>query len=415
MKTDQRRFPRAEISPGMPTGAVSVLCEEARRCDERAFAHLMAHVRGTDATYRTVVMVQVENEVGILGSARDRCAMAEAAFEGAVPPELLARMHDRRNRLRPELSGALCASSGTWRDVFGAIADEAFMAWHFGRFVDAVAAAGRAEYDLPCFANAWLVQHAAEKPGEYPSGGPVSRMRDMWRVAAPHIDVLAPDIHLPDFASVCADCASGGEALLIPEARRDVHTAARAWYAFGQHDAICYAPFGLETIGQRSPEGVIFESESTSEHVALLAKSYSLLRDLLPEIGACLASGRTVGILQDNCSVRSFELGGYRVRVTFAKAHDQQSPAAGGLIASPADGEFVVAGFGFNVDFQPRTACHGIVDFLEIWEGTYVEGGWVRGRRLNGDEYGVHLGREPGVRKVRLYTYHQAPGTIGEQ
>jgi len=412
VKTDQRRFPRAELASCKSTGAVSVLCDEVLRCDARAFAALMAHLRDVDAVHRTVVMVQVENEVGVLGTPRDRCPAAERAFAQPLPAELLAGLDRRRAVLHPDLAAALAAPSGTWSEVFGRMADEAFMAWHFARFVDAVAAAGGAEYDLPCFANAWLVQHACEKPGEYPSGGPVARMRDIWRVAAPHIDALAPDIYLPEFAAVCAEYSAAGEPLLIPEARRDVHAAARAWYAFGRHDALCYAPFGLESIGGQqdaAPDGAVAigapEAECTPEQVRLLADSYALLQGLLPDVDACLGSGRSIGILQDDRNAQSFELGGFRVRITFNKPYDLQSAAAGGLIASPADGEFIVAGFGFRADFATLPGNDANVDFLEIWEGTYVDGKWVHGRRLNGDEYAVRLGGEPTVRRVKLCTF----------
>lgn len=403
VKLDPVRFPRACAAPGVSLTPLTAFSPEVLRCDARAFAAFMRHLKTVDETHRTVVMVQVENEVGLLWAPRDRSPLADAAFAAPVPAELMDRLDRMRERLRPELRECWEASGaprgGNWSDVFGIMTDEAFMAWHFARFVEGVAAAGSAEYPLPCFANAWLVQHDCERPGEYPSGGPVSRVRDIWRAAAPTIQVLAPDIYLPEFTQVCADYTAGGEPLLIPEARRDVHAAARAWYAFGRHDALAYSPFGLETVGQPG-------ADCGPAEAALLGSSYRLLRELLPQVDGCLAAQRSVGILQDARGVQSFHLGGYRVRVSFVRPYNPSQAAAGGLIASPADGEFVVAGFGFGVDFAPPLGQpNGYVDALEIWEGSYAGGGWKPGRRLNGDEWSVRLGWEPGVQRVKVYTF----------
>ena len=415
VKTDLERFPRAQAQAGVNTGAITCLSEEACAADARAFAALLRRVREIDDDDRTVLMVQVENEVGLLGSARDHSPPADAAFEHPVPEDLIAYLDGHRASLHPALASSWQTAGwwteGTWVDVFGADADEVFMAWHIARFVEKVAAAGKAEYPLPLFANAWLVQHAQEKAGQYPSGGPVSRMIDVWRCAAPTISLLAPDIYIQDFRGVCADYTRSGNSLLIPEARRDESAAAHAFYAIGQHDAIGFAPFGIESIGKTAAPtiaGAAADDSFTMKTAAdgtLLANSYRLLSDMSPVIAAHQGSGSMIGILQDTGDPQEITLGCCRMLIRFRRPLQAARPPAGGLVIALSPDEYLAAGFGFSLEFLPPISDTSHVDFLELWEGDYREGKWVPGRRLNGDEYSLRLGDEPGVRRARVYRY----------
>jgi hypothetical protein len=133
-------------------------------------------------------MMQVENEVGILGGARDHSDPANRAFESAVPPELTHHLVASRESLYPELrdlweqNGA--KTRGTWEQIFGTSprTDEIFMAWNYARYVHTVAASGKAAYDLPMYVNTWLAGEDAT-PGDYPSGGPQPRVLDIWKAA----------------------------------------------------------------------------------------------------------------------------------------------------------------------------------------------------------------------------------------
>lgn len=391
VKADPARFPRAETAPGRRIGACSLFDGgEGLRADARAFARVMARIRERDRD-GTVVAVQVENEVGLLGAPRDRSPAAEAAFAAGLPAAL---------------------GQGSWASRFGPGADEAFMAWHFASFVGGVAAAGRAAHDVPAFANAWLVQHAAEAPGEYPSGGPVIHQAAIWRAAAPAIQALAPDIYLDDFAGVCAAYARDDNPLIIPEARRDEHVSAKAWYAFGEHGALCYAPFGIESVGLGDGppiDGAVALApvayESTAAAARQLAASYRQLRGLLAAVEPQLGTPRCRGILQTGDEAQPVVVGGYRFLARWNRPCSRTAFAGGGLIASPRDGEFVIAGHGFHLQVAPAGGA-GTAEFLAIDEGVYAaDGSWQPGRRLNGDEYGIRFGDDPGVRRVRLHTY----------
>jgi len=197
VKADPQRFPRAEVKNGRRVEALSAFAPANMQADARAFNELMRFVRTLDAYNHTVIMVQVENEVAMIDEAADRSAAAKAAFAGQVPNELLARFPGKK--------------PGTWDQVFGpgAAAEEMFMAWHFAVYVEGVARLGKKAYALPMLTNAAL-NRPGKKPGEYPSGGPLPHLFDAWKVGAPSLDLLAPDIYMPDFTTWCDRYARPG-------------------------------------------------------------------------------------------------------------------------------------------------------------------------------------------------------------
>ncbi|MCY3020256.1 MAG: DUF5597 domain-containing protein [Planctomycetota bacterium] len=388
VKTALERFFRAQTADGKNTNAISCMCDAACVADARACAALMRHLRKADPQH-TVLAVQIENETGILGQSRDHCPAAERAFASAVPAQLLEHLQARGEGLVPELKEVWNpGAKGTWAEVFGAGADEVFMAWHVARYVNRVAGAGKSEYPLPLYANAWLVQHASERPGQYPSGGPVSRMMNVWHAAAPAIDLLAPDIYLEDFKGVCASYTRGGNPLFIPEARRDESAAANVFHAIAQCDAICFAPFGIEGIPADGP----------------LSKSYALLASALPVVAERQGTGTMLGILQSSDAVREADLGGFRLRIKSATPYEKTKVPSFGLVIALAADEYLVAGANIAVDFLPLPGGLPNVEQLFHEEGRYENGEWIPGRRLNGDEYAVVLHEEPGLRRVKLFS-----------
>jgi hypothetical protein len=416
VKTDQRRFPRAELRGKLGLEALSAFSDANRDADARAFAALMQHLRGVDQRHRTVVMVQVENEVAMVEDAADRSAAAQAAFEAPVPKPLMDHLQAHRDVLAPELREAWRRSgektAGTWRAVFGpgAAAEEIFMAWHFARYTDHVAQAGKAAYALPMFVNAAL-NRPRQAPGQYPSAGPLPHVADVWRAGAPHVDFLAPDVYLPNFADWAQRYTRAGNPLFIPEAANDADRAVEAFYALGQHDAIGYSPFAIESIDK--------PAESP------LAKTYDILGRLAPLIAQSQGRGAMAAVLLDKEAKRTeARLGGYRLSFAHDYTFEWSSaardgtagsspswPRAGGIAITVGPGEYVIAGTGFIVTFAPDTPGDGQAGILAIDEGTYERGRFVPRRRLNGDD--THQGRllripqgSFQIQRLKLYRYH---------
>ena len=177
VKSNPQRFPRVVLKNGEKREVLTPLGEASWKADAAAFAALMRHIREVDGKQHTVLMMQVENEPGILNDSRDRSPLAEESFTSAVPRELMEHFRKHRNQLEPEIrarwEAAGAKTAGTWEAVFGPgpETDELFMAWHYARYIDQVARAGKAEYDIPMYANAWLAE-ADRQPGSFPSGWP---------------------------------------------------------------------------------------------------------------------------------------------------------------------------------------------------------------------------------------------------
>jgi len=413
VKTNQQRFPiiQDEKGKGLPT--LTTLSDANRDADARAFAALMKHIREVDGDAHTVIMMQVENEVGVLGPARDHSPVANKAFAGPVPKEFMDYLQKHKDTLIPELHKRWEATgfkaSGSWEEVFGAgkETDELFMAWNYGRYVGYVAAAGKKEYPIPMFVNTWLRQ-SPDKPGEdipggYPSGGPQPWVLDAWRAGGPAIDILSPDVHVPNYDDWCQWYTQSGNPLFIPESRGDAKGVAWAIATVGKYDGIGYSPFGIDRLV--NPEGE-------------LGKGYKVLGQVAPLILERQGLGKVTAVLVDNETPRAkARLGDYTIEARFARrAQDPNAPVAApvdkvaGLFIQLGPDDYVIVGRSMSVYFESATDATQSVGLASSDEGQYVEGRWVPGRRLNGDEAPDWRalwfpGGRYSIQKVKLYRY----------
>jgi hypothetical protein len=374
------RFPRAKGSSNQNTKDVlSALSEANWQADATAFARLMRHLQEVDGQTHTVVLVQVQNEVGIKPEMRDLSDEANAAFRQSVPKPLIQYLVSHKDELHPELlqrwGGSEFATDGTWAEVFGGGggADEIFSVWHYARYIDRVAAAGQREYALPMYVNAWL----ASKPGTYPSGGPVAHVHDIWRAAAPHLAFFAPDIYVGEFKEVCARYTRAGNPLFVPEARTDDEAAARAFWVLAQHHGLGFAPFGIESISVEHP----------------LVTTYRLLAQLAPAIAEAQGTDRMIGIYRQGNeeSPEPIRVGDYHVRVRYESRLPADRPPIGGLVIQTDDDTFLVAGYGFGCQFRALTEGPRSTEILSVELGRFdAQGHWVHELWLNGDETGAN-------------------------
>jgi hypothetical protein len=384
VKRDAKRFPRVVIN-GSEVNILSTFASATQDADARAFAALMKHIPEVDGQQHTVLMMQVENEVGVLGASRDHSPTAEKAFAGPVPDQLTRYLQSHRATLYPDLlslweeNGA--KTSGTWEQVFGASSrtDEIFLAWHYARYVQAVAAAGKAAYPLPMYVNTWL-GGGDTKPGNYPSGGPQPRVVDIWKAAGSAIDIYSPDIYAPDFAGWTARYHRAGNPLFIPETNGGPAGASGAFYAFGEHQALGISPFGIDGW---APGGWAAKNDPDNE----LSEAYKTLGVLSPLLLSSTAPGMMHGFqLDSNHPSVEFEMNGYTVDVSLDQIFGSRTDRGFGLIVATGPDTFIGAGKGFRVAFHLRTPGAPKVGLAAIDEGAYQNGQFVAGRRLNGDE-----------------------------
>ncbi|CZR65072.1 probable beta-galactosidase [Phialocephala subalpina] len=408
VKTNNKRFPRAKLCNAggklEMADVLSIFDSEAPMADSKAFAALMQHVKEVDEHHSTVIMVQVENEVGLLGDSRDRNQSANDHFTSAVPESLLKFLNENWDILHPKLRSHLhqfkakiYSVSGSWVEVFGDndFTDELFMAYHYALYVDSIASVGKSIFPVPMFINVWqnysdedsenpfpAIVGGGGKPGDYPSGGGVIGVLDIWQEFAKSLDFVAPDVYLNEYSSSCANYRHRNQPLFIPEQRRDDFGARRIWNAFGTHQALGTAPFGIDTID--------VTSNPFKKHYRLLAQTTHHI----------LAAQRRLGSMcgfffdellergKDPTPLFSAAFGDWKLFIGRSFVFGKPSPGFG--IVIHLDGaKFLLIGEGFQVKFQSlkeTSAFTGILSFVEK-EVVDIDTGELRTlRMLNGDE-----------------------------
>ena len=398
IKRDQERFPRVQLRNGAGTERLSPFSDANREADARAFGVLLRRIREVDPA-QTVIMVQVENEVGVIPEARDYSPAATQAYGEPVARELMDYLEKHKDALEPELrekwQAAGFKTSGDWREVFGSSAetDDWFMAWQYARYIGKVAAAGKAEYALPMYANAALIR-PSYAPGQYNSGGPLAHSMDLWKAGAPQLDFVAPDIYF-EFKKWSDAYDRPGNPLFIPEATGGAAGAANVFYAVGQHRALGFSPFAID-------------SESGSPE---LGRSYELLSQLAPLILENQAKDRVAGVvLEELTPSQRIRLGDYTLNIS-RSGGTGSPPVPHGIFIESGPEEFYMAGNGLNITFTPETPGPPMVGLATVEEGRFVDGRWVRGRTLAGDDTGqgnnisLDAARGPGILRVTLYRY----------
>lgn len=380
VKNNPLRFFRAQYLGGQKSHTISPLCTEAIKADALAFTKLMKKIKEIDSDDQTVIMIQVENEIGFLKSDRDYSQEAENQFRQNVPIELA-------NTLRV---------SGTWSEAFSSDAAENFMAWHYAKAIETIASSGRKEYNLPMYVNAWLNQFP-DRPGNYPSGGPISRNLPIWKIAAQNIDIFAPDIYLSDFTRVCDEYATETNPLFIPEARRDPITASNALYAFGNYGSIGFAPFGIEelmedTSGEQNLDLLNELQIDSSAFVSIesgkyLRGTYDILQNILPQFFKYKGTDKMQAFIKHNEHEKGciIELSGCALELTY-KPQGNGRPGCSGIIIEPHEGEFWAIGYNTDIKLLSKKGRHDFITLIRMEEGKFKNGQWRPGRILNGDE-----------------------------
>jgi beta-galactosidase GanA len=408
VKTNQNRFPRAQDRTGKGLEILSAFSRNNLDADIKAFAALMKHLKATDKA-QTVIMIQLENEIGMLTEAREYTVDADKAFANEVPRELMNYLTAKKDSIVPELkehwSKNGFKTTGNWENIFGKslATEELFQAWYYAKFANAVTAAGKKEYRLPMFVNAAL-NHRNVLPGQYPSAGPLPHILDIWQAAAPDIDFFSPDFYNPDFKYYNDLYTRRNNPLFIPEIRFEPSDATKVFYAFGHYHAIGFSPFSIESTKIPGEEPI--------------GKSYSVLAQLTPEISKYQGTDKMEGVLLDTQTKKQdVVLGNYKLTAshdfTLGWSPDAAKPAwpvSGAIIIQDGENDFIIAGTGVVITFSVNGSANSSAGILQADEGKYVNGKWQPGRRMNGDQ--DHQGRhiripvgEWNIQRVKLYQY----------
>lgn len=401
MKLDPARYFHVIDKNGRPADSPSPFATASLEADIRAFTAFMRHLKAADPQ-RTVLMVQVENEPGTWGALRDYSPGAQKRFEAAVPADILKAMNKQAS-----------PPSASWQEVFGPEADVCFHAWSVASYVGKVAAAGKAVYPLPLYANAALRDPLKPgAPGSYESGGPTDNVLPIWKVAAPALDILAPDIYMNESAQylkVLELYHRDDNPLFVPETSGSASVAPFFFSALGLQ-TIGFSPFGLDYM--RAPAPQTGASRPPEEFLVPTAQNYRLIAPMMRDIARLNFEGRLQAVAEEKGQVtRTLQFGPWNAIVSYGASRNNRAvgnpePTGRVLVAQLKDNQFLVAGFFCRIDFSPADPDKRR-QFLRVEEGTYENGVFKRMRILNGDQtdWGLNLGSETLVLRVSVATY----------
>jgi beta-galactosidase GanA len=401
MKLDPARYFHLIDKNGRPADSPSPFATASLEADIRAFSAFMRHLKAADPQ-RTVLMVQVENEPGTWGPLRDYSPGAQKLFEAPVPADVLKAMNKQGS-----------PPSANWQDVFGPEADVCFHAWSVATYVGKVAAAGKAIYPLPLYANSQLrdpIKPGA--PGSYESGGPTDNVIPIWKVAAPALDIVAPDIYMnegAEYLKVLELYHRDDNPLFVPETLGSAAVARFFFSALGLQ-TIGFSPFGLDYTHVRAPEaGAPAPREAFLEPTA---RNYRLVAPMMREIARLNFEGKLQAVAEEKGTVtRTLPFGPWNAIVSYGVSRNSRAvgnpePTGRALVAQLKDHQFLATGFFCRIDFSPTDPAKRR-QFLRVEEGTYENGVFKFMRILNGDQtdWGLDFGSEPLVLRVSVATY----------
>jgi hypothetical protein len=401
------RFPHALDEGGKALRSLSPHGATTLEADRKSFAALMKHIREVDENDRTVILVQVENEAGILGSARDHSPEANKLFNGPVPAEFAT---------------ALRKKPGSWAQVFGGqFAEEAFTTYYMVKYINAVAQAGKDAYPLPMCLNVWIGgpgNNAFGRPGDsYPSGGGQAHTLDLWKATAPAIDVIAPDIYdrsAVNYRKLLSDYGRPDNPLLLVETGEGKEYARYCFMAIVEYSAIGFAQFG---VGIKEYEAIAdgeFGPQFADE-----AGDFRLLRNAASVIAELQGTKKLQSAIEEEyIGRRLLSFDRYDVMVRFPPATGRQPgwgeprpptiPSGRALLAQVQPDEFLILGFDSTIDFRPPVISgHREARIVQVEEGVYKDGAWTPAKSQPGvsarsPARGLALGKEGAVLRVKL-------------
>jgi beta-galactosidase GanA len=426
VKLNNKRFPRVVTRQGGVVNSLSPLSANTLNADKTAFIELMKYLQRRDRDHR-VIMVQVQNEVGTYGAARDYSPAAQAVFLAPVPTDL---------------TQALNLPGGSWSEVFGADADEFFHAYHIARYCDQIAAAGKAIKNLPMYVNVAL-RHPVNPgaPGEYSSGGATDNVIPVWKAAAPNIDFVAPDIYFREYhlvEKILGFYSGPTNALFVAEIGND-QPYARYFFSTLGRGGIGISPFGMDDTGYTNyPLGARSYNDMTIAHFASL---YRLVKPMEKEWAKLSFEGRVWGVAEPmdeeklaadsadasqqhktlsveeraEALTQTLDLGMWDAVVTYgrpmfwvAPPEGNSPPAGGALIAQLAENEYLITGFKSRVELVPSAELKAQNYMIErVEEGRFERGRWKMERVWNGDQtdWGLNFAEKPHLLRIKMATY----------
>lgn len=399
-------------SNGAWVASLSPHCMATLERDKKAFCKLAEFIKEYDEKEKTVIALQIENEMGYANTDRDYSRMAEEDYQNPVPEEI------REIRLADDGLSEISEEEKkrfSWKGCFGRHSAEAFSAWYHGKYIGSIAKAGKEIYDIPMYTNVMVMENGCEENGySYNGGAAVSRVLDIWKAAAPELDLLCPDIYnqvKEDYMRICNAYNRPDNALIIPESScLGEANAMNMIRAVTDFQAVGVACFGAESVLDNAEE-LLTDSRS----VAITMRTIAALSPLLIKYHG---TDRIHGIVQEEFASNQYiKLPGFHVQAKFFSANpvtyrlgtainlknDENkwnlTMRGRGILIQTGDYEFYLAGAGVEVEFIKRphpsdekafihlsSRQSGQLNYLSVEEGHFEGETWVTDYERCGDE-----------------------------
>jgi hypothetical protein len=434
VKTNPARFKRVISPTGKDIWDLSSHCQANLDADRRAFVAFCAHLKVKDSIEHTVIALQIQNEPGIFGSDRDYGPEGQAAYDSPVPVKLVTAMKKSgKGRIYEIWQKAGGKETGSWPELFGWEAGELLSAWSIAGYIDSIAAAGKAVYSIPMLVNVWMMeQNWYSLPGEsYPSGGAVTKVIDIYKWFAPHLDIIAPDNYPEDSRSYEANCANyyrDDNPLFTPESAGDQNM----FRALADYNLIGNFFFGAEYL--------VDENYAVRAKYQSLVDNFHIVSAAVPLLLKYQGTGKIHAVIQEAKQLtQTLDLDGFMGIIDLGEQgsargngkdwrHNAgyvwaEQPAANngrGLVIQSARNEFYLIGTSFRLFLRPKLTLEKMQPNLLVMPGSIKmyanivsvdeghfngQGEFVADRRRNGDEVGRRgLWVEPNIGVLRVIT-----------
>jgi hypothetical protein len=407
VKSNPTRFPRVLDYGLKPIRVLSPHGQATLEADRKAYTALLKHLSEFDAADRTVIMMQVENESGLLGSVRDYSADATKLFNGPVPAAFASAMKKK---------------PGTWKEVFGErFAEEAFTVYYLSTYINTVAKAGKEIYPLPTYCNVWMGGDNTndnfdvwDRPGEgYPSGGPVTHVIDLWKASAPDINVIGPDIYHQSpiiYRTILSRYDRPDNPLFVVETGGGKNFARYMFDVLATHNGFGFTPYGIDG---GAPANDI------SEEFADIAANFRIIGSATPVIAELQGTGKLKAVVEEDfVRSRTMTFDNYDIFARFRPAVRASGlipsrvgppqPSGRAMVAQLAPDEFLIMGFDADLEFRPAQGSPFTgAQFVQVEEGVYENGVWKRTEIRNGDftDRGISLPSQGAMIRAKAVRY----------
>ena len=226
---------------------------------------------------------------------------------------------------------------------------------------------------LPLYVNAALRDPLTNPPAStYESGGATDNVIPIWKVAAPAIDVLAPDIYLSESEQALKVIELNDRTdnpLFVPETGSNGEYA-RYMYEVLARGGIGFSPFGIDDNGLGEGEA------ETMARLAPLAQEYAMAGPMMRELANWSFDGNVKAVVEcEDHAEQTIDLGMWQAVISFSATGGRTvqanaKPIGKAMVVQLGENEFILIGNLCRFTFRPARANAG-----EAWQYLKVEEG----------------------------------------